>query len=270
IFLDQLTLGDEIESESALDVPLGLAIAILKNSRGEIDIHLPVKGSLNDPQFSIGGIVFDAFTNLLTRAITAPFSLLGSMLDGEDELSSIEFTPGFAQIDDKAAKSLRTLSEALIDRPALSLDIAGHIDPLTDNEGLKLAIMQRKIKALKLAADAKKGQSGGSLDDVELTPEEYSKYLEQVYKKEDFEKPTNLIGLTKSIPDDEMEQLILSNTVVTQSKLIDLAERRAIAAQNWLITEGMISADRVFVLGMRENEDSEDKKPGNRAEFILK
>lgn len=268
IFLDQFTLGEEIESESALDVPLGLAIAILKNSRGEIDIHLPIKGSLNDPQFSIGGIVFDAFTNLLTRAITAPFSLLGSMLDGEDELSSIEFTPGFAQIDAKAAKSLKTLSEALIDRPALSLEIAGHIDPVTDNEGLKLAIMQRKIKALKLAADAKKGQSGGSLDDVELTPEEYSEYLEKVYKKEDFEKPTNLIGLTKSIPDEEMEQLILSNTEVTESKLIDLAERRAIAAQSWLITEGEISTDRIFVLGMHENED--DEKSGNRAEFILK
>ncbi len=269
IFLDQFTLGDQVESEDAISVPLGLAIAILKNRRGEIDIHLPIEGSINDPQFSIGGIVFDAFMNLLTRAITAPFSLLGSMLGGEEELSAVKFTPGFAEIDAKATKSLRVLSEALIDRPALRLEIAGHIDPVTDREGLKLAIMQRKIKALKLAAEAKQGQSGGSLEDVELTPEEYSEYLEKVYKKEDFEKPTNLIGLTKSIPDEEMEQLILENTEVTDSKMIDLAERRANAAQNWLITQGEISADRVFVLGMQEEEDGNEKQ-GNRAEFILK
>ncbi len=269
IFLDQFTLGDQVESEDAISVPLGLAIAILKNRRGEIDIHLPIEGSINDPQFSIGGIIFDAFINLLTRAITAPFSLLGSMLGGGEELSAVKFTPGFAEIDAKAATSLKTLSEALIDRPALRLEIAGHIDPVTDREGLKLAIMQRKIKALKLAADAKKGQSGGSLEDVELTPEEYSKYLEKVYKKEDFEKPTNIIGLTKSIPDEEMEELILANTEVTDSEMIDLAERRANAAQNWLITEGEISADRVFVLGMQEEEEG-NEKPGNRAEFILK
>ncbi|MDH5479406.1 MAG: DUF748 domain-containing protein [Nitrosomonas sp.] len=269
VFLDQLTLGERVESEDAISVPLELAIAILKNRRGEIDIHLPIKGSINDPEFSIGGIIFDALVNLITRAITAPFSLLSAMLDSGEELSYIKFTPGFAEIDAKAATSLLTLSEALIDRPALRLEIAGHIDVVSDREGLKLANMQRKIKALKLADEAKKGKSSGSLENVTLTPEEYSEYLERVYSKEDFDKPTNFIGLTKSLPDEEMEQLILENTEITESELTDLAERRAFAAQSWLINQGNVSADRIFVLGMKNGKEGYRKK-GNRAEFILK
>ncbi len=265
IFLDQFTLGEAIESEDAISAPLGLAIAILKNRRGEIDIHLPIEGSINDPQFSLGGIIFDAFLNLITRAITAPFSLLGSVMGGGAELSEITFAPGFATIDKKAEERLQVLADALNDRPTLKLEIAGHMDPERDHEGLKLAILQRKVKALKLAADTKKGKSTASLETVELTPEEYSKYLKKVYGDEDFEKPTNFLGLTKGLPDEEMEQLIVANTEVTDSEMISLAERRAIAAQSWLINQGEISADRVFVLGMQDSNEL-----GNRVEFVLK
>jgi len=102
-----------------------------------------------------------------------------------------------------------------------------------------------------------------------LTPEEYSKYLEIAYKKETFDKPKNAIGLAKSLPNAEMEQLILAHTVITDDDLELLAENRASAARNWLIEKGEISSERIFVVGIDETEDS-DQKRGSWAEFSLK
>lgn len=73
IFLDQFTLGNKVDSEEAVSLPLSLALTLLKNRQGEIDLHLPLKGSINDPQFNLGKIIFTAFINLITKAITSPF-----------------------------------------------------------------------------------------------------------------------------------------------------------------------------------------------------
>ncbi|GJL76846.1 DUF748 domain-containing protein [Nitrosomonas sp.] len=269
VFLDQFTLGDRVESEEAVSVPLELAVALLKNRRGEIDIHLPIKGSIDDPQFSLGDIVLDAFINLITRAVTAPFALLGSMFGEGEELSEITFSPGLASIEAEAESRLQALSQVLKDRPALRLEIAGHVDPVSDPEGLKHAILQRKVKAQKLAADAKKGNTAGSLANVKLTPDEYSEFLEIVYKETDFEKPTNFLGITKSLPDEEMKQLLLEHIEVGEDDMQELAQDRAIAAQSWLLNKGEISGDRLFVLGMQKTEEG-DGGAGNRVEFILK
>ncbi|MEQ1816262.1 MAG: DUF748 domain-containing protein [Nitrosomonas sp.] len=269
IFLDQFTLGDKVDSEDAVSLPLSLAITLLKNSRGEINLHLPLKGSINDPQFNLGDVIFTAFTNLITKAITSPFTLLGSVFEGGEELSKISFIPGFADIDAESLQRLQTLSEALKDRPSLQLEISGHVDPAEDYEGLKLAMLQNKVKAQKLADDAKKGIASGGITDMTLTQEEYSKYLEIAYKKETFDKPKNAIGLAKSLPNTEMEQLILSHTVITDNDLQALAENRASAARNWLVEKGEISSERIFVVGIDETQDSDQKK-GSWAEFSLK
>jgi len=269
IFLDQFTLGDKVDSEDAVSLPLSLAITLLKNRQGEIDLHLPLKGSINDPQFNLGKIIFTAFINLITKAITSPFTLLGSVFEGGEELSKISFTPGFADIEAEALQRLQTLSQVLKDRPSLQLEISGHVDPTEDHEGLKLAILQNKVKEQKLAEDAKKGIGSGTITDMTLTPEEYSKYLEIAYKKETFEKPRNAIGLAKSLPNAEMEQLILAHTVITDNDLQALAENRASAARNWLVEKGEISNERIFIVGIHETEESDQKK-GNWVEFSLK
>ncbi|MBY0474328.1 MAG: DUF748 domain-containing protein [Nitrosomonas sp.] len=268
IFLDQFTLGEKIDREDAVSLPLDLAITLLKNRRGEIDIHLPLQGSINDPEFNLGDIIFQAFVNLITKAITSPFTLLASAFEGGEELSEITFTPGFSTIEDESLQRLQTLSEVLNDRPSLELEISGHVDPIADHEGLKLAMLQNKVKAQKLAEDVKKGVTSSTLVDVTLAPEEYSEYLEMAYKKETFEKPTNLIGLTKSIPDAEMEQLMLEHTVIHDNDLEVLAENRANAARNWLIENGEVASDRIFVVSHEAEVD--DQKAGSRVEFSLK
>ena len=270
IFLDQLTFGEKVESPDALSIPVNLALALLKNRRGEIDVRLPISGSINDPEFSMGGVIVKAILNLLTKAATAPLTLLGSIFGGGEELSEISFPPGEAQIKPEAEERLQTLSRALIDRPALELEITGWADPLHDPEALKRRILERKIKAEKLSEDIKKGVAHDSLDDIELTPEEYEKYLTRVYKDAKFAKPKNVIGLTKSLPVPEMEKLMLANIDAGDTEMQELADLRAIAARDWLIERGGIPDARIFVLAPRTEAEADGKKAGSRVEFSLR
>lgn len=270
IFLDQLTFGEKVDSPDALSIPLNLAVALLKNSRGEIDINLPISGTLNDPQFSLGGIIFKAFVNLIVKAVTAPFALLGSLFGGGEELSMVDFAPGRAALAPEAEKRLQALAKALADRPALKLEVTGRADPAGDREGLKRAILERRVRAQKLAEAAKKGEAGGSLVEVRVTDEEYPKYLERAYKEEKFPKPKNLIGFAKSLPVSEMEQLMLANIAAGDDEMRQLATRRAEAAKNWLVERGGIDAARIFVLAPKIEPEADGKKLGSRAEFSLR
>lgn len=269
IFLDQLAFGEKIESPDALSVPVNLALAVLQNRRGEIDLHLPIKGSINDPEFSLGGIIIQAILNLLTKAVTAPFALLGSLFGGE-ELSQADFLPGDAQITAESEKSLEILSKALVDRPAIKLEITGWADPLHDPEALKQRMLDRRIKAQKVSAGIKKGETHESLDEIELQPEEYEKYLTQLYKEAEFEKPKNIIGFAKSLPVPEMEKLLLANIDAGDNQLRELAETRAANTRNWLIEKGNVSGERIFVLEPKIERQANSQKSAGRVEFSLR
>lgn len=269
IFLDQLAFGEKIDSPDALSIPVNLAVALLQNRRGEIDLHLPIKGSINDPQFSLGGVIIQAILNLLTKAVTAPFALLGSLFGGE-ELSQADFLPGDTQITAESEKRLETLSNALIDRPAIKLEITGWADPLHDPEALKRRMLERRIKAQKLSADIKKGEAHESLDEIELQPEEYEKYLTLLYKEAEFEKPKNVIGFAKSLPVPEMEKLLLANMDAGDNELRELAELRATNARNWLIEKGNVSGDRIFVLEPKIEQQANSQESAGRVEFSLR
>ena len=270
IFLDQFTLGEKIESPDALDIPLTLAIALLKNQRGEIDLNLPINGSLNDPEFSLGGVIVQVFVNLITKAVTSPFALLGSIAGDGEELSEINFVPGYGLVEPEAEKRLQALSKALADRPALKLEITGYADPENDPDGLKRAMLDRKVKAQKLSEGAEKGESEGSLQEVSIEPEEYEEFLELAYEEEKFDKPKNAIGLTKSLPVPEMEQLMLANINAGDDELRQLAEQRGKAARDWLVEKGGVSSDRVFVSEPEIESEVDGKKLGSKAKFTIK
>ena len=270
IFLDQLKIGEKVDSPDAVSLPLDLAISLLKNRKGEINLRFPVSGSINDPQFSIGGVVWEAFINLISKALTAPFALLGSFLGDGEELAEITFPSGYATLEPEAINHLQSLAEALIDRPELKLEITGYADPLNDYETLKQVLLDRKVKTQKLSETVNKGQSVDLLDEIKLDDAEYARYLEIVYKASDFEKPKNMIGLSKSLPVDEMKQLILTNTKVSDEALNELAEKRASVVFHWLIEQGGVPSERVFVLGTHLESASAAEKPHSKAAFALK
>jgi hypothetical protein len=270
IFLDQLTLGGKIDSPEAVSLPLNLAISLLKNRRNEINIRLPLSGSINDPQFSLGGVIWQAFVNLLTRAVTAPFTLLASLFGSDEELSELNFPPGYSKLETDSEQRLRLLADILNDRPGLKLEITGLADPVYDHDTLKRVLLERKIKSRKLTEAAKKGRASGTLDQIELNEEEYARYLEMVYKDEKFEKPTNIIGLTKSLPVPEMEELILANTMINDEDFRELAENRANVVYSWLVEQGGISNERVFMLGTKIEAADDSEHPNFRVQFSIR
>ena len=273
VFIDQLTFGDSVESPDATKLPVSLAVALLKNRNGEIDLNLPISGSLDDPQFSIGGLVVKVIVNLFVKAVTSPFALIGSMFGGGEELSNVEFDYGRAAITPAAEKRIENLAKALIDRPSLKLEIEGRVDPDHDREGLKSARIDRKVRTLKREDLTKNGVESESAETVKVSDEEYPALLERVYKAEKFPKPRNMIGLVKSLPVAEMEKLILANSIVDDDDLRGLGDRRAKAVRDWLLAHD-VPADRVFLLPTRLGEDAkpgaDEKAKSSRVDFTLK
>jgi hypothetical protein len=271
IYLDQLTFGEKVDSPTATKLPVTLAVALLKDRNGVIDVNLPISGSLDDPQFSVIGIVFQVIGNLIVKAVTAPFALLGAAFGGGEELAYLEFAPGSAALDGEDVGKLKNLTKALTERPALKLDVAGRIDPETDREGLKRASIERKVKAQKFNDLRREGKAPASADAVAIEKAEYEQYLRRAYGDENFPKPRNVIGIAKDLPVPEMETLMLTHAQVTEEDLRLLANARAQSAKDWIVTEGKVPADRVFIVAPKLTpEGIKDKGKPTRADFALK
>lgn len=140
IILDRLELGDSVPGERVINAPVKLGLALLRDPGGQIDLNIPLDGDLADPEFQIGRVVMGAFANLVVKAATSPFSMLGSVVDlvGLDgsELGAIGFRPGTTEFGEGEAAKLEALAEALKQRPALVLDIRGAVDPVIDRPAL--------------------------------------------------------------------------------------------------------------------------------------
>jgi hypothetical protein len=271
IFLDQLTLGEKVESPDATKLPVRLAIALLKDRNGQIKLDIPVSGSLDDPQFSVWTIVWKILGNLLVKAATSPFALLGSLFGGGEELGSVAFDYGSDILSEAAGKKVTTLAKILGERPALTLDIEGYVDLEKDKEALRQGQFERKLKAQKLRDLVKAGSGGVSVDEVKILPEEYTKYLALAYKAEKFPKPRNIIGLEKSLPPPEMEKLMLGHIEIKQGDLRALASARAGRVKDAILTSGDVEPRRVFVTEPKSLVP--EKKEGfsdSRVDFKLK
>jgi hypothetical protein len=248
VFIDQFTFGKKVESDKATSLPVRLAVALLKDRKGEIHLDIPVSGRIDDPQFSVWHVVLQILKNLLVKAATSPFALLQSVFGGKEDFSSVVFAPGSAQLSDAERAKLLKLSKVLADRPALKLEVSGFVDRGRDPEGYRNELLLKKMKSNKFLAlvKEKKAMEGQTANNLEILPKEYSALLKVVYRKEKFSKPRNLIGLVKDLPDDEMKKLILTHTVVRDDDLQGLASDRVATVRNFLITEGKLAPERIF------------------------
>jgi len=249
--LDQLTFADKVQSPAATKLPVRLAVALLKDRRGVIDLDLPIAGSLDDPDFKIGRAVLRVLGNLVVKAVTAPFSLIAAAFGGGDELSRIDFAPGAATFDAAGQKRLDTLAKVLRERPGISFEIEGGADPARDRDGLSRVLFERKLKAKKLAALVQSGAAVASVDDLTIDPGERATLLSAAYADEKFPKPKNALGIEKSLPPSEMERLMLANTRVDDDALRALALRRATLVQSSLARSAPGAAARLFLITPR-------------------
>lgn len=249
IVIDQFSFGEKVDSPQATNLPVKLAVALLKNRSGEIRLDLPVAGSLDDPKFSVWRVIGKILLNLVAKAATSPFALLGAVFGGGgEELRYVEFDDGSAKITESNVNKLNIVSTALQDRPSLRLDIRGHVDVEKDREGLKQVRFERKLKLQKLNEIVKEGQPAIPVDEVQIEAQDYEKYLKRAYRREKFPKPTNFIGLTKDLPAPEMEKLMLTHIEITVGDLRTLASERAMKVREEILKSGKVEPERVFIV----------------------
>jgi hypothetical protein len=161
IIMGKLTLGERVESPTAKDLPLDLAIAILQDSDGKIDLGLPVSGSLDDPQFSYGRIIWKAIGNIITKIVTAPFRALGALFGGGGEkLEKVAFEAGEAGLTPPEKEKFKQISQILNKRPGLALTVHGAWSAEIDRPALKEFQLRRAVAekmGVKLAPDEDPG-----------------------------------------------------------------------------------------------------------------
>ena len=238
------------------------------------------KPSTKPADIKIGKIIFrggnidfrwQALVNLITKAVTSPFALISSLTGGGEELSFIEFDYGSTAITDEGHKKITTIGKALYERPAMKLDIEGYVDTVNDKAGLKKDELNRRIKSYKLKEMLSKSGEQIALEQLQLTREEYEKYLKITYDDGKFTKPRNFLGIAKKIPAEEMGKLLLNSIEVTDSDLRQLAARRAQNVKELLLQSGNIDASRVFIVETKTlSPEKKEKVKDSRVNFKLK
>ncbi|MDB6067502.1 MAG: hypothetical protein JWR26_3710 [Pedosphaera sp.] len=223
IYIDQMTLGPKNNSPDATSLPVKLAIALLKDRNGRIQLDVPVQGRMDDPKFAVGPIIWHVVVNLISKAATSPFSLLGAAFGGGEELSFVTFDPGLADVSEGEAKKLDTLAKALYERPTLTVEINGSVDPDKDRLPLARFKLEQQFKSLWIKELTDSGKPAVALETVTLNQKDHDRLLKKSYRKilghyKPSEPPTN------QSPSGAQSMLIRT---ANQSAQIDAGQRGA-------------------------------------------
>ena len=276
LVVNQLALGDSVESPTATKLPVKLALAILTDRSGKLEIDLPVEGDLDSPDYKFGGLIVKALVNVLEKAATAPFALLGSLFGTTEDMSFVEFAPGSSDLTAAERDKVGKLANALTERPALRLSIDGLFDPESDRQGLAKEELDDLLVAHR--RDATPAGKTPPPDDQPLSESDRSSGLRALYQdrvvavKErqaaQFEaqrRPVPPELLPKHNPNAaEMEAAVLASIEVTGDDLAELARSRAETVQEELVTGHQLPPDRVFLSTARP-----EAKPKRQAELQL-
>jgi hypothetical protein len=284
VVLDQLTLGEKVQSPDATKLPVKLAVALLKDRNGKIEIELPIEGSLDDPNFHVGKVVVHVLVNVVTKLVTSPFAALGALFGGKgEEVSYQDFAPGSAELQAAHASKLDGLVNGLYERPGLELQIEGAFDPVKDRDGLRKQELERRFREQKWSGLRKAEQAATSPNQMTLTPQEYSAFLQAAYDEAvrsgaisnaagtvgastgrpgpsqptgasrnlaEQKGATGLLNLPAPEPTtgvDEMQQLVLGTIPIGDDALTRLAIERARNARERILATGKVEAERLIL-----------------------
>lgn len=231
IRLDGLELGDKVKSPDAPNLPVKLGVSLLQDPAGNINLTLPVRGDLDDPSFSVGGLIFKVIANLLLKAVTSPFVFLGNIMGtGDEGLEFVAFDPGEGRLLAKDTKALPAIADMLLSRPKINLVLTPQADE-KDREFLADAYALRRMQEIKHADLPKKERERVKPQELPIGPEvdadEYEDLLFDVYAKQPFDKPKNLIGMIRKLPPQEMMDAIRQHYPKDDKALEQLALERA-------------------------------------------
>jgi hypothetical protein len=276
--VDQLELGDKTDSPDATWLPVKLALSILTDRDGRIEIDLPATGDLDDPEFGLGKLVWKTLLNVLEKVATSPFALLGSLLGGSaDDLDHVSFAVGEAALGPEASDTIAKLAKALYERPRLALSVGGQVEAEADRRALARARLVTKLvddKKRQLVAAKKLAPSAPA---PALEPGEYEARVADLYAtltRGGTVRPRLLGAQTSSTASpaptapasaDEMERAALATVEPTEAELAALRDARAKAVQAKLLEAEGVGAERVFLVAPKP----EDAERGARATMTL-
>ena len=280
IIIDTLKLGEKVDSPDAVKLPLKLAVAILKDANGLIDLDLPISGDLNDPEFHYGRIVWKAIVNVLTKLVTSPFRALGALFgSGEEALDAVKFDVGSSVIPPPEQEKLAKLLGALQKRPQLKLSITGRSNSDTDGEAIK-ELQVRRALAEKAGLTLEPGENPGPVDfsnpqsQQRLAAMFIERYGQEAYetlnpeaKPVDKKVKTKKAGVkqadTKQEPEDPGEIAkrlyteLIKREQVEPAVLTQLSDNRAQAVVKYLTGPNGLAVERIAV---KPSEGATDKE----------
>jgi uncharacterized protein involved in outer membrane biogenesis len=258
IVVNQLQLGDRVDSPEATHLPVKLAIALLKDRNGVIELDLPVTGSLDDPHFRLAPIIWKIVVNLVEKAVTAPFALLGKLFGGGEEMSYLDFAPGSATLDAAGRGKVTALVKALDARPGLNVDLPQVAAPAVDGAALLEQKWHAELAARAARRLGARATAPGAVDQLLAAPKDYRALLEDAYKNafgHRAEIPPPPAAAPGAPPPDPtaaaisgLEGQLRPRVSVAPAELDALAQARASAVQSALLDGTGIDPTRVFVI----------------------
>lgn len=283
IIIDQLTLGEKVASPDATKLPVRLALAVLKDRNGRIELDVPIEGSLDDPQFKLGKVITRTLLNIITKIATSPFAALGAVFGGKgEELSFQEFNPGGTDLTPATLEKLNTLVKGLYERPGLQVEIEGSIDPAADRTALARRKLEKELRQARWKALRQTEQARLDPAEVTFTPEEYQAFIRERHAiafspeaiaarggkspatTNPVAAPTNPIArpagkgaaallqnpaaaAASGPPPQELEAQLIELEAVPEADYAALAVQRAQQVKTYLQQTGMVEASRLFL-----------------------
>ncbi|UST84254.1 DUF748 domain-containing protein [Pseudomonas siliginis] len=262
VVVEQLQLGEKVDSPDAVSLPLKLAIALLKDVDGKISIELPVTGDLNNPQFSVMPIVWQTLRNLIVKAAAAPFKMIGGLVSGggSEDLGTVSFAPGSSDLSKDAEAALVKLSQALKERPALRLEIEGTAakssdGPLLAEQRLEREYQYNYYKMLQRRGDKVPAQA--SL--LQVPESEKGALLEGIYRTRlKTQPPAEWKDLGKEERTAKMRQGVIAFWSGSEVLLRQLGQDRASTIKDYLVDKGKLEDDRVYFIDANLGEAESD------------
>ncbi|HTY49839.1 MAG TPA: DUF748 domain-containing protein [Steroidobacteraceae bacterium] len=256
IVIDQLQLGDKVDSPDAVHLPIKLAIALLKDRNGVINLPLPVTGSLDDPKFKLGPIIWQVFVNVLQKAVTAPFTLIGSLFGGGDQVNQLDFDPGSSTLDAIARSRVASLVKALTARPGLELDVPDGYNAALD--GPPLATEHLDTELLRRAAAHADTRGLTDAAALQADPARHFQLLVAEYEQQlpGQPLPSQSAALVSQHARDsdygaaiaELAAALLARNPASSDQLQALGTRRAHAVQDALLQGTGVDPGRIFIV----------------------
>lgn len=264
VLLEDLQLGERVDSPDAVDLPVRLAVALLKDSRGNIDIELPLSGDLNNPDFSVMPIVWQTLRNLMQRAVQAPFKMLAGLVNGgsDADLSQVGFAAGSAELDEQARKALDMLATGLRERPGLLLEVEGmsapELDgPLLGEQRLEREFQQRWYRQLQERGEEVPADPG----ELTIADEDKREMLADIYAtrlKQDI--PEAWQALPAEEREANIRQAITAQWGDNTAILRRLAQQRNDAIKAYLVDNAQLEASRVYLLDVGTQAQAEENR----------